>query len=84
MHTWNAAAEGRGQGRKGLVEYSRELRPRHPAYTSSTYSKLQEVADAHADLHRLLEQGVVICAERTPPSQFDHKSYLLTVSWLVD
>lgn len=42
--------------------------------------RLQEVAAAHDDLVRVLEQGVVICAERTPPSQFDHKSYLLTVS----
>ena len=40
---------------------------------------LQEVAARHAELYRVLEQGVVISAERTPPSQFDHKSYLLTV-----
>lgn len=39
----------------------------------------REVAAAHDDLVRVLEQGVVICAERTPPSQFDHKSYLLTL-----
>ncbi|KAL4436762.1 hypothetical protein ABPG75_003901 [Micractinium tetrahymenae] len=39
----------------------------------------QDVAAAHADLVHVLEHGVVICAERTPPSQFDHKSYLLTL-----
>ena len=40
---------------------------------------MQVVAARHADLVRVLEQGVVICAEHTQPSQFDHKSYLLTV-----
>lgn len=39
----------------------------------------QDVAAAHAELQRILEHGLVVCAERTPPSQFDHKSYLLTV-----
>ena len=34
---------------------------------------------AHAGLLHVLEHGVVICAERMPTSQFDHKSYLLTV-----
>lgn len=39
----------------------------------------QDVAGTHAELNRLLQEGVVICAERSPPSQFDHKSYLLTL-----
>jgi hypothetical protein len=40
---------------------------------------VQAVAARHAEFARVLGQGVVICAERIPPSQFDHKSYLLTV-----
>ncbi|PSC70153.1 phosphatidylinositol kinase [Micractinium conductrix] len=47
-------------------------------YRSKT-APLQDVVAAHARLLHVLEHGVVICAERMPTSQFDHKSYLLTL-----
>jgi hypothetical protein len=50
-----------------------------PPPPNPPFCRVQDVAARHAELVRVLGQGLVVSGEPMPPSQFDHKSYLLTV-----
>lgn len=55
-----------------------------PSAACSPLLAAQAVAARHAEFLTVLERGVVISAEHSAPSQFDHKSYVLTVGRVRD